>query len=280
MLRSLVVALDDSEPSRAAQELAIRLARANDAAITGLAILDRGHITAPLAVGIGGMSYKVHRDQVRLEQAHRFLGRLEDHFGESCESLGIDWRVIEAEGPPFELICGEAHRHDIIVIGRDTDFHMDEEPEVADVVHRLLHDNPRPVIVCPEHASLEGPIVVASDGGTRSSRAIHMLALLGLAKDRPVHVLAAASGGRGGAEAVLHAERPAELLKRHGLEVEVHPVHSATVPEELVCDLAERLAATMIVIGASGHGRLRDFLLGSTARNLLNRCPCPLFVYD
>jgi nucleotide-binding universal stress UspA family protein len=278
VLRSLVVALDDTEPSRAAQEVAVRLAQVYRADITGLAVLDRGHIAGPTAVGIGGMAYKQHRDQVKLEQAHRFLERLEHQFEESCENLGIAWRIIEAEGAPFELICGEAHRHDLVVIGRDTDFHIDEEPEVADVVHRLLEENPRPVLVCPEKAALKGPIVVASDGGPRASRAIHMLALLGLAKDRPVHVLATAGGVHGETESALNAERPAELLRRHGLEVEMHPIHSSTPPEDLVCEYVNRLGATMIVIGSSGHSRIRDLLLGSTARSLLNSCPVPLFV--
>ena len=278
-MRSIMVALDDSDPSRAAQELAIGLAREFSTEITGLAVLDRQHIAGPTAVGIGGMAYKRHRDQVKLKQAHKFLERLEHHFQASCEDLGTPWHVIEAEGDPFELICGEAHRHDLLVTGRDTDFHLDEAPAVADVVHRLLQHNPRPIIVCPEHATIEGPILAASDGGSRSSRTLHMLALLGLARDRTVHVLTVAGGGHGESDAHLYAERPAELLRRHGIEVEIHPIHSSAEPEEIVVEHAERLGATMLAIGASGHSRLHDFLLGSTARRLLDRCPCTLFVH-
>lgn len=279
MMRSIMVALDGTEPSRAAQDVAIKLAREHSAEITGLAILDRPHIAGPAAVGIGGMAYKVHRDQVKLEQAHRFLERLEHHFEATCEDLGTPWQVIEAEGNPLELMCGEAHRHDLLVTGRDTDFHLDEAPAVADVVHRLLEDNPRPVIVCPEHAVTEGPILAASDGGPRASRTIHMLALLGLAERRPVHVLAVAGGAHGDGDAHLYAERPAELLRRYGIEVAVHPVHSSAPPEDVIAEHAERVGATMVAFGASGHNRLRDFFVGSTARRLLNRCACTLFVH-
>jgi nucleotide-binding universal stress UspA family protein len=276
MLRTILVALDGSEPSRVAQEIAIGFARRFKADITGLAVLDRGYITAPTAVGIGGMAFKHHRDQVKLEQAHRFLERLEQHFQASCEDLGIKWQVIEEEGAPFDLICGEAHRHDLLVIGRDTDFHLEEEPAVADVVFRLLVENPRPVIVCPDHTVPDGPIIAASDGGPQSSRALHMLALLGLGRDRVIHVLATADVH----DAARHyAERPAELLARHGLQVEVHAVESTTEPHDVICEHAERLGAGMVAIGASSRGRLRDFFLGSTARRLLNACPCPLFVH-
>ena len=279
MLRSIVVALDDTEPSHAAQEVAIKLARQFTSEITGLAVLDRQHLTAPAAVGIGGMAYKQHRDQVKLEQAHRFLERLEHHFEAAVEDLGTAWRVLEVEGDPFEQVCNETHRHDLLVIGRDTDFHLDEEPAVADVVHRLLQETPRPIIVCPERAESEGPILAASDGGDRSSRTMHMLALLGLAERRPVHIVTIGSGPQGDAQALLNGERPAELLRRHGIEVHLHPVQSTASPEDVIMEQAERVGATMVAFGASGQGRLRDFFLGSTARHLLNRCACALFVY-
>ena len=276
MLRSILVALDDTGASRAAQELGIDFAREHDAQITGLAILDREHIVRPTPVGIGGFAYKQHRDQVKLEQAHRFLERLEQQFGKKCEDLGSAWQVLEVEGAPFDIICGEAHRHDLVVIGRDTDFHLDEEPAVADVVHRLLEHNPRPVLVCPEDAGgRSGPILCASDGGPRSSRAMHMLALLGLARQQPVHILAIGSSDT---EARLFAERPADLLGRYGMQVGLHPVITRAEPVDVICEQAERLGASMVVVGSSGHGRLRDFFVGSTARSLLNGCPYPVFV--
>jgi hypothetical protein len=65
---------------------------------------DRPYLTAPTAVGIGGMAYEEHRDQVELEEAKAFLGRLESTFQKSCEESGAAWQVIEAEGKPDKLI--------------------------------------------------------------------------------------------------------------------------------------------------------------------------------
>jgi nucleotide-binding universal stress UspA family protein len=80
VLRSILVALDETPASSQAQQLAIEMAKRLDCQITGLAILDRAHITSPTAVGIGGMAYKQHRDQVKLEEAKSFLHRLEKAF--------------------------------------------------------------------------------------------------------------------------------------------------------------------------------------------------------
>jgi nucleotide-binding universal stress UspA family protein len=35
----------------------------------------------------------------------------------------------------------------------------------------------------------------------------------------------------------------------------------------------------MVAIGASGQNALQSWLLGSASSQLLNACPCPLFVH-
>jgi nucleotide-binding universal stress UspA family protein len=276
VLRSILVALDATPASSQAQQLAIEMAKRLDCQITGLAILDRAHITSPTAVGIGGMAYKQHRDQVKLEEAKAFLQRLEKGFEQSCEALGAAWQVIEAEGVPHELIERESGRHDLLVIGKDTDFHFDVDPSTADTVLRLLSDNPRPLLVCPEQAPSDGPVLATYDGSVRSSRALHMLVLLEFARGRPVHVLSVAAD-RETADAL--ARYPTELLAKHGYQASPHGIGSYADPTEIVLTEAEALGATLIAMGASGHSPLHEFFLGSTTRRLLNTCPCPLFVH-
>ena len=276
MLRSILVALDATEASSQAQQLAIEMARRMDCQITGLAILDRAHITPPTAVGIGGMAYKEHRDQVKLEEAKSFLQRLEKGFEQSCEELGAAWQVIEAEGAPHKLIEQESGRHDLLVIGKDTDFHFDVDPSTADTVQRLLRENPRPLLVCPEQASSEGTILATYDGSVRSSRALHMLVLLGHASGRPVHVLSVAPDRQ---TAEQRARHPTELFAKHGYQATPHGIGSRAEPADIVLAEAEALGATLIVMGASGHSPLHDFFLGSTTQRVLNSCPCVLFVH-
>jgi nucleotide-binding universal stress UspA family protein len=276
VLRSILVALDATQASSQAQQLAIDLAKRLDCQITGLAILDREHITAPTPVGIGGMAYKQHRDQVKLEEAKSFLQRLEKDFAQSCEAAGVAWQVIEAEGVPHRLLEQESGRHDLLVIGKDTDFHFDVDPSTADTVQRLLRDNPRPLLVCPEQASGEGPILATYDGSVRSSRALHMLVLLGHARGRPVHVLSVAADRQ---SAEQRARYPTELFAKHGYQATPHGIGSQADPAEIVLAEAEGLGATLIAMGASGHRPLYDFFLGSTTQRVLNSCPCVLFVH-
>lgn len=276
VLRSILVALDATAASSAAQMLALNLAKRLDCQVTGIAILDRDYITAPAAVGIGGMAHKYHRDQVKLQEAKALLDQLQFGFQKSCEQIGASWQVIATEGVPHKIIEQESGRHDLLVIGKDTDFHFDVDPSTAEAVRRLLRDNARPLIVCPETAPSEGPVLVTYDGSVRSSRALHMLALQGHVRGRPVHVLSVANDQ---AEAAERARFASELLTKHELEVIPHGVSSRAEPVEIVCAEAEALGATLIVMGASGHRRIQELLLGSTTKRLLKLCPCPLFVH-
>jgi nucleotide-binding universal stress UspA family protein len=275
VLRSILVALDETGPSEAAQDLALDLARRTAAGITGLAILDREYITAPTAVGIGGASFKHHRDEVKLREAKEFLARLHQKFETECQSLSTKCQVIEAEGSPYELLEEESARHDLLVIGKDTDFHMDDDPTIADITRRLLRDNARPLIVCPETAPTEGMILATTDGSMRASRALHMLALLGRDWGRPVHVLAIAEEQE---VADRRARYAGELFEKHGFDVEARGVGSYASPADIILAEVQAMKATMIAAGASGHSALQEFFVGSTTRRLLEACVCPMFV--
>jgi nucleotide-binding universal stress UspA family protein len=275
VLRSILVALDETRASAAARELAIAMARQHGAELTGLAILDRIHFSNGGTGRIARLRRRQPAAAVRLEAAQAALARIERQFQTSCEGLPTRWRLIEGEGVPQRLLEEEAGRHDLVVMGRDTDFHLDETPTVAGVVQRLMRSNPRPLIVCPEAAPAAGPILAATDGSRRASQALHILALLGPAHGRPVHVLAIADSR---IEADRRAGYAADLFAKHGFSVTAGGVASLEDPAELIRREAMARGTTMIALGAGGLG-LRELLLGSTTDQLLATSPCALFLH-
>ena len=49
-------------------------------------------------------------------------------------------------------------------------------------------------------------------------------------------------------------------------------------PGRAICDLAERLQASVVVIGTSGRGGLRRAVLGSTSDYIVRHAACPVLV--
>lgn len=108
---------------------------------------------------------------------------------------------------------------------------------------------------------------------------VHMLALLGLVRDRPVHVLTVKSGSAEGAERT--AEQACHLLRKHGVR-DAHAIglgdNEAGKPSETILGLASTLEVGFVALGAYGHRGIKE-LFGSCTREVLSRCKKPIFLH-
>jgi nucleotide-binding universal stress UspA family protein len=89
-----------------------------------------------------------------------------------------------------------------------------------------------------------------------------------------VHVLSIDDDAR-----ELPASLVQEYLVEHQIESEVHWRASDDEPvADVILKFADEVGTGMIVAGAFGHNRLREMLLGSATRELLEKSPRPLLL--
>jgi nucleotide-binding universal stress UspA family protein len=76
------------------------------------------------------------------------------------------------------------------------------------------------------------------------------------------------------------AQHGAELASQSGFEAEGLAVADdvAVAIAETIVDTAEKRDCAAIVMGAHGHGRISEALLGSTTRDVIRRAVCPVVV--
>jgi nucleotide-binding universal stress UspA family protein len=100
--------------------------------------------------------------------------------------------------------------------------------------------------------------------------------------------------GTGLAGGVMTAEQQEELLERERVTAqemlddtvsELGLVHAETMilhgdPGAAICDLAEALPASVIVLGTRGHGGLRRAVMGSTSDHVVRHAVCPVLVQN
>lgn len=79
-------------------------------------------------------------------------------------------------------------------------------------------------------------------------------------------------------EDVKRAEAIVEALakERPGLNITTRVELGS--PEELLVDLAGKLAVDLLVVGARGHNAAQRFLLGSVSDRVMHHAPCPTLV--
>jgi len=51
------------------------------------------------------------------------------------------------------------------------------------------------------------------------------------------------------------------------------------IPENAICEYVEDNDVDMLIMGAYGHSRIREFLIGSTTSDLIRRCRMPVMLF-
>jgi nucleotide-binding universal stress UspA family protein len=272
MMRSILVALDDTPGSAAALALAVGLARQANAVLTGAAILDRPHrADEHEAVPIGAGAFKRHRDLVSLSQGR---AECDARFDELRAHLPAAHTLL-LEDAPAEALIQAAASHDLLVMGRDATLGLEQADDgVAPTLTALVAEAPRPVLAVPPGASGQGPVLVAYDGSVPAMRAVHLFALLGLGNGRDCTVLTV---GDDHVAARHVCDGAAALLRAHGLAAHAEPVQADDAVAH-VLERAARMGAGLLVMGAYEESRLTTFFTGSATEQLLRDAPCPVFV--
>jgi nucleotide-binding universal stress UspA family protein len=279
MLRSILLALDDTPGAVAARDTAIALARRSGAALTLATVLDRPHtLEAQEPVPVGGAAFAERRNAALAAQLEAEAAAVLAAARLACGDL--PHAVLSLEDAPEAALLRAGAAHDLIVLGRDSTLGREEaEDGLAPVIEALLKDGPRPLLVVPPGAPAEGPVaesqvLVGYDGSLPSQRALQGFALLGLAEGAAVKLLAANPDR---AQAARLAAEGAGYLRHHGLAVTEWAV-ADDHPAGLLLAEAGTLPARLLVMGAFGKTGLRALLLGTATRRLLREAPCAVFV--
>lgn len=280
MLKSMVVVLDKTKSSTIAQQIGISLAAQINAELVGLSVVDAPWITTPRATPIGASHYQAQRNTTLLAKGRQGVRTLLDTFEAACKSANVRFTAIGKEGDPVAHIDDESDKADLVVLGRETNFHGDDAHDIGDIIDQLLEDTARPLIITPEslpRSRNSNVVIVAFDGSSTASRAMHMFILLGLAEGKEIHVV---SVGEDAVTVGACAARGAQLFLHHGIKAEPHPVVVDSGHADALKGAAGSVGADLLVMGARGrHSLLRRALVGSTTIAMLRTASLPIFVH-
>jgi len=194
--------------------------------------------------------------------------------------LGSPHELRRIEAVPYVLeraIASEARWNDLLVA---TCPRPSESLRWGPMIEGVIFDGGRSLYLVPPKTEPRAAIrtVLIAWADTRpSARAVaEALPLIGQATQ--VHIVTVkeeAHGRMGGAEVL--ADVTAHLV-RHGIDATATVLDTAGSPGECLLDEVDRISADLIVAGAYGHSRFREWVLGSVTEELLSSAPVPLLV--
>jgi nucleotide-binding universal stress UspA family protein len=242
-ITSILVYVDTSSASDDRVELAARLAGRCDAYLTGVGL-----------------------EEAAVGPRERFERRLRQ------DQLQGEWQTII--GLATSYVTRHAAAHDLVVIGQ-------RNPDVStglDAPGDVVLGCGRPVLVVPYMLStqkLDGNVLIAWNDSREAKRAVQdALPLLALCDEVTVFSV----NPENGADIALQGEL-VKHLARHGLNALAESANAMSAfIADTVLTRANDVDANVIVMGAYGHSRLRETILGGMTHDMLRDMTRPVLM--
>lgn len=280
MIKQILVPTDGSDNSLTAVDYAISIAHLSNASIRGLFVKDVKILTGPLihdiGTSIGGMvPYGTFNQIIRemLEtQADAALNLVEG----KCNQAGIPFNREIREGVVSHEIVKSADASDLIAMGK-----MGAHAEWRDVflgtnVEFVVRQTHKPVLITPPEYKPFKKMLIAYDGSSFSDKALRSGAEIAQAMKLPVTVICVADKKDAALETLSKAKT---FLQTYQLSVDTVAKggndHAGGILE--VCN-DEDMKFDILVMGAYGHSRLQEMILGSTTVRVMRSTNCPILL--
>jgi nucleotide-binding universal stress UspA family protein len=258
---TLMVHLDGARPNAAVLDVAATIAKRHDAKVIGIAVCQPiqlaagdGYIDGPIAMIAG--------DLVTDELAH---AKLEFHAHIGLRPHVLEWRSIPTLENVAHAVAEQARCADLVItaIGRTPGNNLATHADTGELILRAG----RPVLVVPDaHVTADFRNVLVAWTDTRECRRAIMDALPVLRRADRVTIVEASKDPVHAREGI---EDIAGWLARHGVGADRIVSRMKGSGFETLAMIATEIEADLVVAGAYGHSRIREWAFGGVTRDLL-----------
>lgn len=260
-----------SEGRTPAADAGLSLAQSLDAWVTGLHVVP---IAAAAFASPEAVAMYVHESDV----AYRDALASEPAWRAQLQAAGVEGEWCVSQGDTVEALCHASRWCDLVVMERPQ--LNPDAPTGWGLVSRTVFGACAPIVVVPEAAacrSIGRRIVVAWNRSREAALAIRG-ALPLLRRARQVVVL---EGDPGENPFGLRWLPPLDLrawLARRGVDASFKPFDARRDIGAAVLGAAHDAEADLVVMGAWGHSRITELVLGGTTRHVFEHSDLPLLV--
>jgi len=168
---------------------------------------------------------------------------------------------VTLESPVWASLAVESRLSDVVVF--DNEAARGRGP-LAEAFQQLVATEQRPTVVARPGLQANGVVAVAWDGGKEATRAART-ALPLLEKASRVVIL----GAPAASTREFDPARLKEFLEERGVTADIEVLKQSGDAASLLLSASRSIGAGLLVSGAFGHPRLREFIFGGTTRSLL-----------
>ncbi len=261
--------------NRQQQDFALVLAKHFKAHLTGVCVLPNA---AMLRSAADSPFIRINKSEVAeaTEREREEAATVGRQFDAAAEQAGISHDWLTGEGEPADVLVHTARLYDLTVVEQ---CRVKAELLWGSATQLALSGCPTLVLpidwsqtMLPQHA------LVAWNGSAQAAAAIHNALPLLKAADEVTLVAGEPRESLPLSMRFPHVEI-VDYLRRHGVQVRTSDVaFPDSEAGDAILDVAETCEATLIVMGAFGRSRFREWVLGGATRQILAQMRVPVFM--
>lgn len=272
-LSNILLHVDGSRSAPARIALAADLARRSDAHLSALYVYPRLDFPAVY----GAELPPEYLDAAEAEN-ERVAIEIKEKFEHSTTSPDLRTEWVVERGDAADKLITHGRYADLLIVGQP---HPDEPSPFVGIPDEVILAAGRPVLVVPyigPHERTGKRVIVAWNASREAARAVND-ALPMLENAEEVHVLVLDVNKSNVEDAALPGADICLHLARHGIDAEAHHVQANEIDvANLLLSQVSDLDADLLVMGAYGHSRLREIMLGGATRDVLSQMTVPVLM--
>lgn len=272
--RILLVHLDDHERCATRLGAALRIAKQFEGHLVGLSTTGR----LPFLLAVGTASQGSQTLELAMTHLRDLADQRAQRFRTLCADAGMKTvETVVDEDDSAASVVRHSHCSDLVVIGQADpsllSYGLDQS-----MVEQVVLYGARPTLVMPyagRFDSVGDTVLIAWDDSREAARAVTDAMPL-LCKARVVHLVQYKTS-HNGADLTTHRNLDAvkQWLTWHGVDAQVRMEGTEMDVGNTLLSLAADLGVDLIVMGAYGHSRWAERVLGGTTRTLLASMTVP-----
>ncbi len=275
--KTILVSLNDVGRAPSILSAATVISRRHDAHVIGLYVAPAVRIHPAVQVNMTPDLLGLQQDHYKSESR-----KAKKIFEDALRAEGVagEWRHVASLTPNIADAVIEHGREADLIIAGQVDHQGDNGLE-PDFDERVTLGAGRPVLMIPlagEFKTIGEQVVVGWNATREAARAVFDAIPL-MARARQIHLVWVDPQRDADSAGDLPGSELAAALSRHGLKVTAEKTQAAGIGVgEVLLNRVSDHGADLLVMGAYGHSRVREFIFGGASRSVLHHMTVPVLL--
>lgn len=282
-MTNVIACIDGSKATLAICDASGWAAQQLDAPVTLLHVLDKSTYPAESDlsgnIGLGTREHLLvemveleeRRGKLALEQGKYMLQDANARVVEKHPAVEVE--TLQRHGDLVETLLEQESRARLVVMGRQGEQHQDQAQAIGSHLESVIRTLKQPILVVVDEFQVPKQFMIAYDGSATAKKALDLVASSPLLKGSECHLVSVSDNE---SQATTDLELVAESLIAADFNV-VIAVRQGEVQTALEAYQREH-QIDLMVMGAYGHSRIREFFVGSNTTRMISKSRIPLLL--